>query len=616
MAVSVLELSVSEGAGAGLYEVQVVRSSAGECSGTMRLDAAAVLDRRDQLQQALIASSADTRRLLPTSEAEVRSTGLELFDALLGQPAVLSCYRASAALAQERGDPLRIVLRLNTPELAALPWECMYDPGTGSYLCRGEPLVRHVPVARPLAPLPISGPLHILAVAASPRGLPTLDVDREKEILESALSGPVGRGAIELVWTKEATWPRLQDLLLSDEWHVVHFVGHGDFDVERDEGVLALVREDGRVNAIGAARFVDLLREARPMPRLVVLNSCVSGATGKHDLFSGTAAALVRGGVSAVAAMQFTVTDSAAIAFARGFYVSIAAGRPVDDALRSGRVAILGLSEQTLEWVTPVLYLRGTDAHLFTMARRGKGTAKPEPSAGPPPGGAARTSEVVAPPSKRSAAPSAVPVEGDPVPASEVTGKNYASASPAPPGKSRRTTTEQPKTRALRPGKAVAARTPSRISRPVRREAAAGNSSVEQIVLATLRTVEPSDRLYIAPGIPSAKLEKAGRGVGLPDGEGVLALVDCSYFEAAKMCLLFTQMGLRHRDYGGVHKLAYAEFFGRRFNVSSRKYSLYVDDVSWLITASVSKDLLLALHGVLLSLQRKFETEGLRQGNR
>ena len=131
--------------------------------------------------------------------------------------------------------------------------------------------------------------------------------------------------------------------------------------------MLALEREDGRANLVAAHRLVDLLRQARPMPRLVMLNSCSGAAAGVNDLFSGTAAALVRGGVSAVAAMQYEISDPAAVAFARGFYAAIARGRGVDDAVSSGRVAILGLSDRTLEWVTPVLYLRGHDTHLFTL---------------------------------------------------------------------------------------------------------------------------------------------------------------------------------------------------------------------------------------------------------
>ena len=204
-------------------------------------------------------------------------------------------------------------------------------------------------------------------MVSSPRGLPALDVEKEQEQLARALVRPVSQGLAEMHWAPSATWAELQDLLLDGEWHVLHFIGHGDFDPGRDEGVLALVREDGRADLVAAHRLTDLLRQARPMPRLVVLNSCSGAAAGVSDLFSGTATALVRGGVSAVVAMQYEISDPAAVAFARGFYAAIARGRSVDDAVSSGRVAILGTGDRTLEWVTPVLYLRGHDTRLFTL---------------------------------------------------------------------------------------------------------------------------------------------------------------------------------------------------------------------------------------------------------
>ena len=293
-------------------------------------------------------------------------------------------YRAAAAVAAERGEGLRVVLRIDTPALAGLPWEAMYDQAAGAYVCRQDQLVRHVPVASVPAPLRVRPPLRILGVVSSPRGLPALDVEKEQDQLARALARPAGQGLAELHWAPSATWADLQDLLLDGEWHVLHFIGHGDFDPGRDEGVLALTREDGRADLVAAHRLVDLLRQARPMPRLVVLNSCSGAAAGVSDLFSGTAAALVRGGVSAVAAMQYEISDPAAVAFARGFYAAIARGRGVDDAVSSGRVAILGLSDRTLEWVTPVLYLRGHDARLFTLPapaedtnREGTGTETP-----------------------------------------------------------------------------------------------------------------------------------------------------------------------------------------------------------------------------------------------
>ena len=362
-----IEVTIGPGGVPGIFRVGVVSSPAGEASATVELDAESLLARRGLLQQAVLASAVPSRRVLPETEQPVREVGEVLFAGLLGAGEVAGRYRAAAAVAAERGEELRVVLRIDDPALAGLPWEAMFDQGAGVYVCRQDQLVRHVPVASVPAPLRVRPPLRILGVISSPRGLPALDVDKEQDQLARALARPAAQGLAELHWAPAAAWADLQDLLLDGEWHVLHFIGHGDFDPGRDEGVLALTREDGRADLVAAHRLTDLLQQARPMPRLVVLNSCSGAAAGAGDLFSGTAAALVRGGVSAVAAMQYEISDPAAVAFARGFYAAIARGRGVDDAVSSGRVAILGTGDRTLEWVTPVLYLRGHDTHLFTL---------------------------------------------------------------------------------------------------------------------------------------------------------------------------------------------------------------------------------------------------------
>ena len=400
-AVTVIEVAIGPGGSPGVFRVEVVASPAGEASAAVELDADALLARRGLLQQAVLASAVPTRRVLPETEQPVREVGEVLFAGLLGADEVAGRYRAAAAVAAERGQGLRVVLRIDDPVLAGLPWEAMFDRAAGAYVCRQDQLVRHVPVASAPAPLRVKPPLRILGVVSSPRGLPALDVDKEQDQLARALARPAGLDLAELHWAPSATWADLQDLLLDGEWHVLHFIGHGDFDPERDEGVLALTREDGRADLVAAHRLVDLLRQARPMPRLVVLNSCSGAAAGVSDLFSGTAAALVRGGVSAVAAMQYEISDPAAVAFARGFYAAIARGRGVDDAVSSGRVAILGTGDRTLEWVTPVLYLRGHDTRLFTLpapaddaedtGREGTGTSRSgQPGGTVSPGAAGR----------------------------------------------------------------------------------------------------------------------------------------------------------------------------------------------------------------------------------
>jgi tetratricopeptide (TPR) repeat protein len=360
-----IELEIGAGSPAGNYTVRVIRAAAGgEPVSTLKLDVEEMLRRRDLLEATVLASAV-TRRSVLTVERPVREVGQQLFQALFTGP-VYGMYRASLGVAQQHGKRLRVVLRLTAPELAALPWEMLFDPETETYLCRHEPLVRHVPAPYTPDPLDVVPPLRILGLVASPRGLSALDVETEKSHLAKALARPVAEGLAELVWVPEATWEGVHDQLLAREWHVVHFVGHGDYDAQAGEGVLALVGSDGRADLVEASRLADLLGEAQPTPRLVVLNSCSSGHTGTQDLFSATAAALVHSGISAVAAMQFAISDTAAIAFSRGFYNAIARGRTVDEAARSGRISILG-TPRSLEWVTPVLYVRGQASQLFTL---------------------------------------------------------------------------------------------------------------------------------------------------------------------------------------------------------------------------------------------------------
>ena len=63
-------------------------------------------------------------------------------------------------------------------------------------------------------------------------------------------------------------------------------------------------------------------------------------------------------GIPAVVAMQFEISDEAAIVIAHEFYTALAAGYPVDAALAEARKAAF-TGGSSAEWGIPVLYLRG-----------------------------------------------------------------------------------------------------------------------------------------------------------------------------------------------------------------------------------------------------------------
>ena len=100
--------------------------------------------------------------------------------------------------------------------------------------------------------------------------------------------------------------------------------------------------------------------------RVAVLGACESGRHDGISAWAGVAPALVARGVGAVVAMQYEVLDRDAIAFSEMFYVALAAGQSIDEAVAAGRQAMLGRANKDgVEWGVPVLYMRATDGILF-----------------------------------------------------------------------------------------------------------------------------------------------------------------------------------------------------------------------------------------------------------
>ena len=214
-------------------------------------------------------------------------------------------------------------------------------------------------------------------------------------------------------------------------WHIFHFIGHGGFDARRDEGVLALADERGQANLLSASQLARLLTSHRSL-RLVLLNACQGGKGSSRDLFSSTAATLARRGIPAVLAMQEEITDGAAIQLTRTFYRALARGQPVDAALSAARTAISLSTAQTLEWGTPILYLRFPDGLLFDMTARPiprpkQDTPTSEPTPVVPTPATTRAAEQETPP------PNPVEAKSNPSPASSPASTQAAAPVVTPP---------------------------------------------------------------------------------------------------------------------------------------------------------------------------------------
>ncbi|MBA2569968.1 MAG: CHAT domain-containing protein [Chloroflexi bacterium] len=367
------ELEIGLGQGRD-YPLQVVHSPAGERRATMRFpfDELELENHLLRVQNALLQGGSTRRRIASLSTQAVEDFGTALYESLLSGD-VRTAFELSRHEAARHDKGLRIKLRIQDPALAALPWEFLYDRSMGEFvaLSTHTPIVRYLDLPRAIQPLPVSPPLRILGMIASPDDLPPLNVERERLRVERALADIQGKGLVELTWLDGASWRDLQRAMRRGPWHILHFVGHGRFDVNLDEGCLAFVGEQGETDELTASQIGRLLADHRSL-RLVMLNACEGAKGGKGDIFSGTAATLVRRGIPAVVAMQYEITDRAAIEFARTFYDAIAEEMPLDAAVAEARKTVSVEITNTVEWGTPVLFMRSPDGVLFTVQDRDK----------------------------------------------------------------------------------------------------------------------------------------------------------------------------------------------------------------------------------------------------
>lgn len=358
-----LEVAIAPGR-SGFYSTHVLHSPAGEAQGTLAWPWSAA-EWQGLLQNLRAAVEGEQ---LEQSAQLARTVGETLFRTLFNGN-VSTCYEASRAAAHIQGKGLRIKLRIEPPELHGVPWELLFDSRLGEYLAlsRQTPLVRYLAVPQPILPLAVESPLRILVMAASPNGVAALDLRQEQVRLAAALAPLVAQGQAEVVWLAGQSWRDLQEAMQRGPWHIFHYIGHGAYDETLGEGVLIVAGDAGEPRLLSGGEFARLF-DGQPALRLAVLNACEGARGDEQRAFSSLGAALVWRGLPAVVAMQYALSDGAALEFSRTFYTALAAGLPVDAATGEARKALSLSRPQSLEWLTPVLFLRAPDGQLWPSA--------------------------------------------------------------------------------------------------------------------------------------------------------------------------------------------------------------------------------------------------------
>lgn len=317
-----------------------------------------------KIQEALLetAGCRDLKPSRPPSQDATRDLGTRLFQTVFGGN-VLAFWRRRLLEAQKAKRGLRLRLHLNDPELWDWPWEWLCDPDRGfPAVDPATPLVRYIEMPKPPSPLRVRPPVKVLVVTASPSGMSPLGVEAELEDLEKALADLLAADWIEITVLRNVTRERLLQKLKEGDFHVFHFIGHGAFHASREQGVIYLEGEDGAPDPVdGQGLGVVLL--AQPRLRLVILNACNGARGSQADPFANLMQSLVLAGLPAVIAMQSSITDRAALTFARHFYESLSRRKPVDQAVTEARHAMFFLGSG--EWGSPVLAMRVPDGRII-----------------------------------------------------------------------------------------------------------------------------------------------------------------------------------------------------------------------------------------------------------
>lgn len=298
---------------------------------------------------------------------DLQGLGATLFETLFPEPLRSTLARSEGRSEDRAGLRLRLSFDISpgaVNEAAVLPWELLWSPWADEFFALDPqtPMVRFLDSPEPQRAVGVTPPLRVLLVASNPGK--DLDLEKEKQAI---LQAAEGSSLIEIEILPEPTLSKLVQRLDEEDFHVVHFMGHGNFD---DQGGFVLFEAaDGGERAVTDRVLASVLSAERSL-RLVVLAACEGAQLSRpdgSDTLHGVAAGLFREGL-AVIGMQFVISDDAARWFSGAFYGSLLRDGLLETAVTQGRRAIFHQDQHTVEWASPVLFLGVPEGRLLDLS--------------------------------------------------------------------------------------------------------------------------------------------------------------------------------------------------------------------------------------------------------
>jgi formylglycine-generating enzyme required for sulfatase activity len=300
-----------------------------------------------------------------TPPRKVQDLGRRFFAAIF-QGGILRFWGICRERARQSRKAIRLRLILQDSELWNWPWELLADPDGDLLVASPDvSIVRYLEVPKPPPALKVKPPIRVLVAVSDPHGNPRLDHEQELATLKSLLKTGRKRRRWKLELLEHATLSDLEQKLEEKHFHILHFIGHGALDREREEGVLLFETKEGRPALVSGGDLAAIIRDHSSIA-LVFLNACEGGCAPRDDPFAGVAQSLIRGGIPAVVAMQAKVADAASLVFSRVLYRNLSKGASLDEAVYKGRRALIA-GGFGFECANPVLYMRAADGRIFRI---------------------------------------------------------------------------------------------------------------------------------------------------------------------------------------------------------------------------------------------------------
>ena len=201
--------------------------------------------------------------------------------------------------------------------------------------------------------MPIEPPLRVLLLISSPPSLgenSRVDVESERVAVEQAVHKMRERGFLHLVIEDVVTPKRAERLLDHFKPHIVHYIGHGEYD--QTYGSMLLWEDDqGNVLPLSARRLASLLHSRNL--HAVVLHACETGRSNARAEVQSLVDTLTHEGLPAILAQQANFT----------YELSQLASHVWNQALVTGQsiaLAVLAVRQRLIEaerpdWAVPIL---------------------------------------------------------------------------------------------------------------------------------------------------------------------------------------------------------------------------------------------------------------------